>query len=203
MARPRNVDRDAVLDAAEGLLAAGGLPALSFGSLAVASGVAKATVQSVFGSRDALLSAVLQRWLEREQRRFDAELAKATPPGALPDAASRARAHILSTSAENPASGRQMVHLLSALAIAGEHGQEGASPWYAARLGGLEAATPDQRRWRLALLAAEGAFYVRYLAQLPMGDDRWQDIFRDILALAEGTERSVLSVASRRSARRA
>lgn len=187
MARPRNVDREAVLDAAEALLAAAGLPALTFGALAAASGVAKPTVQSVFGSRDALLAAVLQRWLAREQRRFDAELAKATPAGSGPDAASRTRAHILSTAAETLATGRQMVHLLAALAVAGPHGQEGALPWYAARLGGLEATTPAQRRWRLALLAAEGAFYVRCLAQLPMEDERWEDIFKDILALADGT----------------
>jgi AcrR family transcriptional regulator len=204
MARPRNVDRDALLDAAEALLAAQGLPALTFGALATASGLAKPTVQSVFGSRDALLAAVLQRWLAREQLRFDAELAKVTRGGTTADAASRTRAHILSTSAETPATGRQMVHLLAALAVAGpkvqpgQPGQQGALPWYAARLGSLAAATDDQRRWRLALLAAEGAFYVRHLAQLPMDDERWADIFRDILALAEGTGPAVVRAASRR-----
>ena len=75
-------------------------------------------------------------------------------------------------------------------------------PWSAARLDRLQAATQEQRRWRLAMLAAEGAFYVRHLAQLAMDDDRLRDIFRDILALAEGTERAAVSAASRRSARR-
>jgi AcrR family transcriptional regulator len=178
MARPRSVDRESLLDAAEAALAAKGLAGLSFGAVASASGVAKATVQSVFGHRDALIAAVLDRWLRREQARFEA----LAGPGA--DAARRTQAHIRSTAAETPEAGARMATLLSALASAGEVGRSGTSSWYAARAGDFTAATAEERRLRLAFLAAEGAFYVRHLAGVPMSEALWTEVFADILALA-------------------
>lgn len=183
MARPRSVDRESLIDAAEATLAAQGLAGLSFGAVALASGVGKPTVQSVFGSRDALIHAVLDRWLQREQARFDALLAQAAPEAG---AAARTRAHIQSTAAETPESGARMATLLAALASTGQQGGSGAAPWYDSRAGRFQARTPDERRLRLAFLAAEGAFYVRHLAGVPMSAARWREIFGDILALADG-----------------
>lgn len=180
MARPRTLDRDRLLDAAEEVIAAQGLAALSFGAVAMTAGVAKGSVQSAFCSRDALIAAVLDRWLKREQAHFLALLQGET------GAAARTRAHVLSTAAETPASGAHMAGLLAALAAAGQDGSSGAGAWYALRAGGFAAATAEERRLRLALLAAEGAFFVRHLARVKLAPASWREIFADILAIVEG-----------------
>lgn len=181
MPRPRSVDREGLLDAAEEILAQAGLAGLSFGAVAAAAGVPKPTLQSVFGSREAMVAAALDRWLQREQARFDALLAQAGPE---PDRAARTRAHILATAAEPPAAAEKMVALLAALASSGQVDGSGAQAWYARRTDGFAARSEEERRLRLALLAAEGAFYVRYLAGVPMSTALWRSIFDDILALA-------------------
>ena len=171
MARPRTVDRERLLDAAEGVVAAGRIAALSFGSVAAASGVPKASVQSPFGTREGMIDAMLERWLSREQERFD------RVAGPRPSARKRMQAHIRTTEEED--AGSRMATLLAALAGSGEQSASTAA-WYASRTGNLTAKTAEQRRLRIAFLAAEGAFYIRHLVGLPIDQTLWHDIFQDL-----------------------
>ena len=180
MARPRTIDRERLLDAAESVVAAGRIAALTFGSVAAASGVPKASVQSAFGTREGMIDAMLQRWLAREEQRFE------RAAGKRPSARKRMQAHIRTTEEED--TGSRMATLLAALAGSGEQSASTAA-WYRARIGSLTAKTREQRRLRVAFLAAEGAFYIRHLVGFPISEALWHDIFEDLLAfVAEDSE---------------
>lgn len=180
MPRPRTIDREHLLDVAEALLAESGVASLSFGGLAAAAGLSKASVQSVFTTREGLIEAIMERWLQREQSRFD------RAAGPAPGPRERVRAHLLTTAAEPAESNSRVAGLLAVLASKG--GQvDSAARWYASRIGDFSARSAEEKRARIAFLAAEGAFYVRHLAGVPMTDRLWKEIFRELLRFeAEG-----------------
>lgn len=179
MARPRTLDRDKLLDAAERIVAKAGAAGLTFGSLATEADVPKASIQSAFGSREVLMDAVLDRWLVREQARFDAQLDGRT------SARDRMLAHIRVTSEMTKEEGDGVAALVAALASGGDAGGGSSARWYRARVGTLEAITEEDRRLRIAFLAAEGAYYLRNLFGLPMTDELWRQIFNDLHEYAE------------------
>lgn len=166
---------------AEQLVAGSGAAGLSFGSLAAAAGVPKASVQSAFNSREALIEAMLARWLCAEQQRFEATA------GPDPAPQERTRAHIQTLAEETTETSSRIAALLATLAGSGDQ-SAGTARWYASRVGDLSAATPDERRLRIAFLAAEGAFYMRNLAGFEMSKVLWDDIFKDLADYAEGTD---------------
>lgn len=177
MVRLRTVDRDQLLDVAEAVTSAEGTAGLTFGSVAKAAGMAKATVQSVFKTREAMIEAMLQRWIAKEQQRFEAVV------GPNPDRSQRISAHIRTTAEETTDANSRVASLVAALAGASDH-NKGMLNWYASRIGDLGATTEPERRERIAFLAAEGAFFLRYIAGFEMTDKRWIEIFDDLQRLA-------------------
>ena len=83
MGRTRRIDRDKVLDAAERIVAEEGPSSLTIDAVAKAMGITKGGVQYCFGSKDALVSALLTRW----SAEYDAEVADRAGPDAEPYAA--------------------------------------------------------------------------------------------------------------------
>jgi AcrR family transcriptional regulator len=181
MARPRTLDRERLLDVAETIVIDGSTADLSFGSLAVAARVPKASIQSAFKSREALMDAMLNRWLMREQIRFERELKGRTSER------DRMLAHIRITAELTREESASVAALMAALATAGEE-QTSSSRWYCARAGSLEADNKEARRLRIAFLAAEGAYYLRNLFGFNMSDHLWREIFHDLREYAEGSE---------------
>lgn len=179
MGRPRTVDRERLLDAAEAVVARSSAAALTFGNLAKEAGVPKASVQSAFGTREALIDAMLGRWLSREERRFEQVLDGATDPRA------RVIAHIQTTALEPPEESKRMAPLMAALVGSNDQSSSSAR-WYGARIGDLTADGDEARRLRIAFLAAEGAYYLRHLIGFDIGNDLWRDIFADLTAFAGG-----------------
>lgn len=172
MARPRSVDREQLLDVAESIVASAGAASLSFGSLANAAALSKATVQTAFGTREAMIEALLARWMAREAEAYQAILGSDKSPTA------RLKAHLLSTQRENDV-GKAVSALLAAL-----FGNGGASVamrnWYWARMENLNADDLEGRQRRLAYLAAEGAFLLKNLVGLDIDQAKWNSIFKDI-----------------------
>jgi AcrR family transcriptional regulator len=138
-------------------------------------------VQSVFGTREALIDAMLERWLTREQVRFDEELHGAR--------SSRARtiAHIRTTGAEPREESRRVAPLMAALVGTTDKGSS-SSRWYRSRIGDLSANSEEDRRLRIAFLAAEGAYYLRNLAGFEMSEKLWNDIFSDLQECVQGSQ---------------
>lgn len=177
MPRPRTLDRDRLLEAAEDVIVAKGVGGFSLGAVALAAGVPKASVQSAFGHKEGLIQALLDRWIAEEDERFTAELKL--------QKGSRARvfAHVWTTEGEAETA-RDRIAVLLALLDQAPQNIGMIQAWYARRLGDLSAVSPQDRRARLALLATEGAFLLRFLGLVPMAPETWRDTFEDIAALA-------------------
>lgn len=173
MARPRSIDREQLLDLAEGMVADEGAASLSFGSLGKAASLSKASVQTVFGTREAMIEALLTRWMVREAKTYQAFLGDDISAG------SRLKAHLQSTQREGGKVSRTASALLATLASSGNASRV-IQNWYQVRMDGLDANDQESRKRRLAYLAAEGAFLLRNLVGLDIDDDKWESIFRDI-----------------------
>lgn len=173
MARPRTLDRKALLNAAEAVISNEGTQALSFGSIAIKAGVSKASVQSAFGTREKILDALLERWMEKEQTRYLHYL------GNLTDAKSQLQAHIGSTREESNEAGSRILTLLAAQVGSGAQ-SEYMKEWYQKRMGDFEATSPKERKRRILYLAAEGAIFIRNMVGYPISDVVWDDIFTDL-----------------------
>lgn len=57
--------------------------------------------------------------------------------------------------------------------------------WYQSRLSGVDMTTKQGRNARVAFLAAEGAFMLRFMGLREIGDSEWDEIFDDVLALLD------------------
>ncbi len=173
MVRPRTIDREHLLDMAEAVVTESGAIGLSFGAIATASGLPKASIQSVFGTREALIEAMLDRSIAQEKVRFH------EAAGPTPSARQRIRAHVRVTADESTVSMRRVACLLAAM-VGSTQQMDRAIEWYLSRVGDLNATTEEERSLRIATLAAEGALLMRYLIDYPMPDDLWHQIFQDI-----------------------
>lgn len=170
MNRPKTIDREQVLDAAENIVVSRGAAELTIDAVAKAAGITKGGVQSCFGTKANLIAAMLQRWSEAYERMGEKV---AGDCGASP-----IRRHIRVT-ATSDALNMKSASLLAALL----QSREQLAPmrkWYALRLDGIDASTDEGRRTRLAFLACEGAFMLRYFGLADISDAQWRDVFLDI-----------------------
>ena len=179
MGRRKIIDRNHVLDVAEEIVASRGAGALSIGAVAEAAGITKGGVQSCFGTKEAMVAAMLDRWLAEDERRFR-QIA-----GSNPSPLERIKAHVEATRSYDEFAQTRVASLLATLLQQSEHVAV-TNRWYESRLDGLECNSDETRRAKLAFLANEGAFYLRYLGLLPIASDEWQTIFDDIRDLLDG-----------------
>jgi AcrR family transcriptional regulator len=178
MIRPRTIDRDLLLAVAEDIAGTLGIASVTFGEVASAAGVPKASVQSAFRTRENLLEAMLVRWVDQEHSRF-ADLA-----GASPTTAQAVAAHVKSTRNESAEAMQRMASLVAALKETNA-GLSQIDPWYRSRGLVLEASCPDEVELRTAFLAAEGAFFVRYLVGLGFSEAAWNSTFDELTGRIE------------------
>lgn len=173
--RPRSIDRDLVLDAAERIVLAQGAAGLSFDAVAREAGVTKGGVQYAFGTRDNLIRAMIARWSEA----FDADVAARS--GEAPTPRDTIRAHLAATRDADDAEHSRSAVMMTALV---QHPDQLAQTrdWYNARLGTLDLDDPQDRRLALTFLAGEGAFLLKAFGLVDLGADRWCRLFDDMLA---------------------
>lgn len=177
MGRRQTIDRNAVLDAAEAVIREKGINSLTIEAVARAGGISKGGVQYCFGSRDAMIRAMIDRW----EAEFDGEVA------AMPEndgtVAGQVRAHVAATAQSGLASADRAAVMLAALSMSAGQRAE-ARTWYTARLREIAASGVDAGALRLAFLATEGVFLLRSFGLVDMDDAEWDAIFRDIAATA-------------------
>ncbi|MGX9981715.1 TetR/AcrR family transcriptional regulator [Methylobacterium fujisawaense] len=176
MGRPRSINRDKVLDIAERIVREEGATALTFDAVAKAAGVTKGGLQYCFGSKDDLVAAMAERWVEG----FDAEVARHTPPDAT--LSQRARGYVTASACIDEATQTKLAGMLVSLLQSPRHLDQ-ARRWYADWLKRLEPGSETERRARAAFFAAEGAFFLRSLGLVEMDQDKWDGVFDDILSL--------------------
>ncbi|AOB27661.1 MULTISPECIES: TetR/AcrR family transcriptional regulator [Bordetella] len=176
MGRKRSIDRDKVLDAAETIVVRDGAKGLTIDAVAREMGVTKGGIQYCYGSKDAMIEALFERWDKAYETLFQEVLDEdASPRG-------RVRAHAEATRRADAASNAKAASLLAALIQAPELLGSTRS-WYRSRLDGLDVDTEAGRHARLAVLATEGAFLLRFFGLMEMDESEWQAIFRDIRAV--------------------
>lgn len=179
MARYQAVDRNSVLDAAELIVRTKGIAALTFDAVAKAAGISKGGVQSSFGTKDRLIAAMYERW----GGEFEALVARLAGPEPTPEAL--ARAHVEGTRRTDKVEGDRAAGMMAALLNSPNH-LKGVQAWYKQRLEGIDTDSPEGRRIRLAFIACEGAFMLRYFGFMKISQREWRELFADILALMDG-----------------
>lgn len=175
MGRKRTIDRNAILDAAEAIIGTAGAGQLTFDQVAARAGVSKGGVLYCFPSKSALIAAMM----ERDLRRFEAEMAARYDAGG----GDRLKARIDATRDESEAMAARAASLMAALVEVGDE----AEPLRADYRGWLDSFGDDAegRRRRLAFLACEGIFMLRGLGILDIDTEEWDAIFDDIAGLAD------------------
>lgn len=173
--RPRIIDRDKVLDAAEAIIIRSGVAALSFETVAKAAGITKGGVQYCFGTRDKLIRAMIERWGDSFEREVLSRSGGDSSPRAI------IRAHLEATRDSDEAEySRSAVMMLAQLQRPDQVAE--VREWYNARLSPLDLADPADRAAALALLAGEGAFMLRAFGLVDLTDEQWNALFADLLA---------------------
>lgn len=173
--RPRSIDRDTVLDAAEALVTRSGAGALSFDAVAREAGVTKSGVQYCFRTRDNLIRAMVERWGLSFERDVMARAGDAPSPRAV------LRAHLEATRDSDEAEySRSAVMMIAQL----QHPDQVAATrkWYTDRLSSLDMADPRDREAALALLAGEGAFMLRAFGLIDLDEAKWDALFAQMLS---------------------
>ncbi|OZI49109.1 TetR/AcrR family transcriptional regulator [Bordetella genomosp. 5] len=176
MGRKRTIDRDKVLDAAEAIVAREGAAGLTIDAVAREMGVTKGGIQYCYGSKDALIDALFERFGKGYETLF-ADIA-GTSPGAL----ERIAGHVGATHGSDALSNAKAAGLMATLIQSPEH-LASTQAWYRSRIDGLDLTTEAGRRARLAFLATEGAFMLRFFNLLPMDATDWDAAFEDIRSL--------------------
>ncbi|AGP44743.1 transcriptional regulator BetI [Serratia plymuthica] len=176
MGRQRSIDRDKVLDAAEEIVANQGAAGLTIDSVAKAMGISKGGVQYCFGSKDALIDAMFERWGKAYDTLFDAIA------GENPSATTAVQAHMQATRSSDQASSAKAAGLMATLIQTPEH-LDSTREWYRSRIAGLDLSTEQGRRARLAFLATEGAFMLRFFGLMNIDQQEWDAMFTDMQAL--------------------
>ncbi|WP_340620108.1 TetR/AcrR family transcriptional regulator [Xenorhabdus siamensis] len=174
MGRRKTIDREVLLDAAEQIVTTHGAAALTIDAVAKSVGITKGGVQYSFNTKDALIDAMFERWELSYQEQF------CTIAGEDPDPLTAVRAHVEASRHSDEVSSAKAAGLLAALLQTPEH-LESSRAWYSQRIAGLDTTTEEGRRARLAFLATEGAFVLRFFGLMEVGKDEWADIFTDIL----------------------
>lgn len=173
MSRPRSIDRDSVLEVAESIVVQHGASELTFDAVARGAGITKGGVQSCFGTKEGLIAAMLERW----NLAYESEKA-ALVNQARPEELTPIEQHVRVTATAHSLNARS-ASLLAALLQSKEQ-VSGIRDWYAAQLAHIDTSTDDGRRARLAFLATEGAFMLRYMGLADIDEANWREIFGDI-----------------------
>lgn len=176
LGRPRTIDRDKVLDAAETVVAETGAAGLTIDAVARTAGITKGGVQYCFGTKEGLITAMLDRWCAA----FDDRVAELQ--GDTPGPLAHLRAYVeAGQEADENDSSRSAVMLATLL----QNSEQLASTrkWYGEKLDGIDPASEAGRKARLVFAAAEGVFFLRSFRLLELEDEEWRSIYADLLAL--------------------
>lgn len=180
MARTKTIDRDRILDAAEQVIFQNGVRALTLDMVAARAAISKGGLTYTFRSKEALLSAMLYRQLDRiqqGQREYTAAHEDAEFPE-VEDFAARSR--------QKTSSIRQtMVPTLAALAHSAES-LNAARSFNTRCLARLPRKTLSGRRARIVYMCLNGMFFMQGLDILRLDAGARNALLDDLTSLLHG-----------------
>lgn len=174
MARPKSIDKAAILAAAEELITRTGGLHFTMDMVAAQAGISKGGLTYSYGTKDALIEDLLRRELMRFAEARD-NAAKGSAP------LDRLEAHIRVTATQKAQYQARAAHLMAA--VSNEPGHlDYVRASYREMFDLADPATPEGRRARHAFLAVEGLFLLRGLGLMPVSGAEWDEVFEHALA---------------------
>lgn len=171
MARPRTIDRDAVLDATQRVVARDGAAGLTLDAVAAEAGISKASVLYDYGTKQALMKAFIERRIAAEDSRIG-EIKERLGP--VPNSAIRAR--LASELRDLTDEDRSVALSLCALVAQDAELRAPIQEMMRRRIARVLETSTQPRGAQLAFLAIEGLMALEWL-----GLHRWQTDERDRL----------------------
>ena len=175
MARPREIDRDRILDAAQDIMVASEGRGLTLDAVAERAGISKGGLVYSFATKDELIAAALERELERFLAAWDGMV-----EGNDRSASSMLSAYIREILNQDEAHLRTASLLMTALSNAPKV-SEPARRFYRAVFQHFDASTARGRDIRQAILAIEGLFLLRGLGLVNCSHDEWLSVVNHAL----------------------
>lgn len=174
MARPKTIDRTAILAAAEQLITESCGLHFTMDMVAARAGISKGGLTYTYPTKDAVIEDLLRRELARFVAEREALVRSERPLDTL-------KAHVKASAGQQDDYLKRAAHLMAALSSAPSHlGLVKSFYRYAFDLADPE--TQEGRRARQAFLATEGVFLLRGLGLMEVDDREWDDIFEYALA---------------------
>lgn len=176
MPRPREIDRDRILDAAEAVMVESGGRGFTLDAVAERAGISKGGLVYSFASKEDLIAAALERELQRVLQDWQTN---ADRTDGLPESVLGAYvAEILTQDADHL---RTASLLMTALSHAPDVSAPGRA-FYRSIFKHFDASTARGRDVRQAILAIEGLFLLRGLSLVPPDHEEWLSVVNHALA---------------------
>jgi AcrR family transcriptional regulator len=178
LTRKKEIDRDAILDAAEAVILESGGRRFTLDAVAARAGISKGGLVYSFATKDDLVHAAL----EREMARFQ-EAVRRRIGGGPTDAVELVLAHIEEALDEDDVSTQKAAFLVTALVHAPDM-LEPVRRYYRALLDPFRSENGEMHEVRHALLAVEGVFLLRGLGFVEVSADEQKSVLlhaRDIV----------------------
>lgn len=169
MARPRSINKTAILEAAEELVTETGGLRFTMDMVAARAGISKGGLTYTYPTKDALVEDMLRRELSRfvAQRETHAK---------SNNGYDRVVAHIEVSAQQKHVYQTRAAQLMAALANGSRH-LEIVQDFYREIFDLIDAKVVEWKRQRHALLAIEGLFLLRGLGLMPITNEEWDDVF--------------------------
>ncbi len=180
MARPRTIDQDDILDAAEAVVVRDGAAHLTLDAVATVAGISKASVIYDYKSKQQLIKAVIRRRMRMEDERVQAATAAHGP---VPNATING---LIAAAADGPPDHLRAVAVNLVSALAQDTESRGIiEQAYARTIAALAEGSTNPRSAILAFLALEGLKRLELHKLHPWSDAQRATILADIGWLVE------------------
>lgn len=189
MTRKKEIDREHVLDAAEGIILESGGRLFTLDAVAERAGISKGGLVYTFSSKDGLIYAALEREITRFQEASRQRLLT-TPAGPI----ELVLAHLEEALGEEDSSTQMTAFLITALVHAPGM-LEPVRRLYTSLLAPLRSASDEFAEVRQALLAVEGVFLLRGLGFADISSNEIKSVLqyahKIVLSVLEQSTRSI------------
>lgn len=173
MARNKKLDREALLNSAEELICEKGSHMLTIGQVAEIAGVSKGGVQSNFGTKDKLVSALQDRW--SEDLVTEIEAIRET----LPADATEIDLVIEATRTYHLREAQRNMAMMLLLVQDRERRAE-AKQWIEGYLDGIDDSTPEGKQKKLVFLASQGFIMLKSFGFFDATEEEWNNIYASL-----------------------
>lgn len=180
MARPRVIDQNEILDAAEAVVTRDGAARLTLDAVAIEAGISKASVIYDYKSKQALIKAIIERRVYEDRQKVQRASSRLGP---VPNAHLKGRIAAL---AETRPDGPESVAIHLCAALAQDEDLRGALQLLVTQQ--LEASVngaPNPEPALLAFLAIEGLRFLGFMGLLSWPEERRLEALRAIERLVD------------------